>query len=487
MWFFSLRQTPVAPRQDVPARRFRPRFELLESRTVPATLLVNTTLDVLGHDGGQLSLRQAILDANQSPGASSIVVPAGTYTLTRHGANEDAGFDGDLDIASHLSITGAGAGASIVDAGGVDHSFHVGLDRVFHILNNADVSLSGLTIQGGRSADDGAGIHNQGTLTIRDCTITGNEGMFDFFRWQYNTGGGIANSGTLTVQGSFVSGNTSVVAAGIFNALGGAMTISNCIVSGNATNNEAGGILNQGSMKLKETTVSNNFATYGAGVANGGTLTVSNCIVSDNFALQQGGGLLNGGTLTVSHSTLTRNSARGRGGAIDNIGTLVVNNSTLSGNSATFGYGGGIFNASFGTICDSIFSDNFALTGGGIFNDYFAALTVLNSPLSGNSAHGQGGAIANAGMLTVSNSSVFGNAANQGGGLCNFDSGVATVRESTFTGNSANDFGGGITNFGELTLRNSAVTGNSARLGDDLYNADLVYVFDSLIADRYDV
>ena len=85
--------------------RSRLGVESLEDRAVPATLTVNTTLDVLGHDSGMLSLRQTILDANTTPGADTIVVPGGTYTLTQ-------GLTGDLAIKDSVTISGAGAGSA---------------------------------------------------------------------------------------------------------------------------------------------------------------------------------------------------------------------------------------------------------------------------------------------------------------------------------------------------------------------------------------
>ena len=48
-----------------------------------------------------------------------------------------------------------------------------------------------------------------------------------------------------------------------------------------------------------------------------------------------GGGIYNDGTLTVSNSTFAGNSASsGSGGGIYNHGTVTVSNSTFSGNSA---------------------------------------------------------------------------------------------------------------------------------------------------------
>src|SRR6185369_5960639 len=47
---------------------------------------------------GQCTLRAAIQEANASRGADTITLPAGTYTLTIAGRNEDAAAMGDLDI-----------------------------------------------------------------------------------------------------------------------------------------------------------------------------------------------------------------------------------------------------------------------------------------------------------------------------------------------------------------------------------------------------
>ena len=62
-------------------------------------------------------------------------LPAGTYTLTRAGTNEDAAATGDLDITQNLTITGAGAATTIIDGNQ--------LDRVFQ-NHGATVTISGV-------------------------------------------------------------------------------------------------------------------------------------------------------------------------------------------------------------------------------------------------------------------------------------------------------------------------------------------------------
>ena len=77
--------------------RRRPILESLEERVQLSTFRVNTTLDTVavnlknGKDStGHISLRSAIMAADTHKGSNTIIVPAGTFTLTIPGANEDA-------------------------------------------------------------------------------------------------------------------------------------------------------------------------------------------------------------------------------------------------------------------------------------------------------------------------------------------------------------------------------------------------------------
>src|SRR5207244_3305019 len=78
------------------------------------------------------SLREAIIAANPvGTGADTINVPAGSYRLTLAGGDNTAA-TGDLDIRDDMTIVGAGASSTVIDAGGAG-----GLgDRVFNVLRN---------------------------------------------------------------------------------------------------------------------------------------------------------------------------------------------------------------------------------------------------------------------------------------------------------------------------------------------------------------
>jgi hypothetical protein len=199
--------------------------------------------------------------------------------------------------------------------------------------------------------------------------------------------------------------------AGILND--GTLTLTNCTISGNGTGSWAvygGGIYNFGTLTLTNTTVSGNAGLQGAGIDNSGTLTLTNTTVSGNTARSEGGGIANlSGTLTLTNSVVSGNIAlEGNGGGITNIlGSVMLTNSTVSGN--TGAWAGGINNYTGPlNLTNSTVSGNTTLSkGGGIANNT-GTVTLTNSTVSGNTADEAAGGIFNLGPLTLTNSLVDG-------------------------------------------------------------------------------
>ena len=335
-------------------------FDLIPDNTFTVDSTLDTP-DVLIGDGisadadGNSTLRSAIQEANVQPGEQTIVLSEGTYTLTRGGTREDLAFIGDLDIAANLTIEGAGAEKTIIDAAAID--------RVFHVLPGVVLNLSGVTVTGGFE-DSGAGILNQGVLTIEECIVTDNSAE----RSSQSIGGGITNDG-------------------------GEVTITESTISSNTSRTDGGGIYNaRGIVRLFESTLDSNEAgTNGGGLYNAqGTVRLSDSTLSANTARTDGGGLYNAqGIVRLFESTVTANDAKGGGGLFNLEGLMSLVNVTVSGNTGR--------------------------DGGGLFNAANSTLTTANSTIADNVVRYWGGGVYNEGLFRTANTIIAKNRAADGG------------------------------------------------------------------------
>src|SRR5262245_35635937 len=84
-------------------RRFRPGIEGLEGRLVPATIVVNSFRDVPNPNPGEITLREAIRQANLTAAPDTILLKAGTYQIGLPGTESGNGnLNGDFDVTSPL-------------------------------------------------------------------------------------------------------------------------------------------------------------------------------------------------------------------------------------------------------------------------------------------------------------------------------------------------------------------------------------------------
>ena len=136
-------------------------------------------------DAGPGSLRQAIIDANGTPGADTITFDlSGTITLGSQLPN----------ITDALTVDGSSESITI---SGND------LYRIFRVNTGVSFTLQSLTLAHADAGRDevalGGGIRNAGgTVVVNDSTFSDNWGIH---------GGAIANEGTLTITNSTFSGN----------------------------------------------------------------------------------------------------------------------------------------------------------------------------------------------------------------------------------------------------------------------------------------
>jgi len=302
-----------------------------------ATITVTNT-----NDSGAGSLRQALAVAHD--GDSITFAVSGTITLT----------SGALVVAKSVTISGPGA----------DQLSIVGIpfQTVFAV---SAATISGLTIRNGA-----VGIDNFGTLTVRNCVISG------------MSVAGIDNGSSLTVVNSNVSDNDGW---GIYNITGEFGVVIATILSTTVSGNPFGGVVAE--------------PNFFGGSAY---ITITDCTISGNSTTLNGGGILADRTLlTVANSTISGNSAGTSGGGISvSPGTIGVDldssivNSTISGNSAGTS-GGGIGTSNTLRVANCTITGNSAPSGGGIYNvgSVEASDTILNAGASGENIFNDGGTV----------------------------------------------------------------------------------------------
>jgi CSLREA domain-containing protein/uncharacterized repeat protein (TIGR01451 family) len=246
-----------------------------------ATLTVNTTADGPGEcavAGATCTLRGALAVATEgTETANTVVVPAGTYTLSE-GELLIGGFEGGT-----VNVIGAGARKTIVDAGGTSRVLQTEADTT--TIEGVTFTGGAATETGGEFAGDGGGLLmgiGSELATLRDVTVSGNTAMLN--------GGGISappentTGKSLTIESSTISGNK---------------------VSGGAVEALGGGLYVLGELKMVNSTVAGNIAESMVG-------------------LQEGGGVLAGPSMTEVATT-----------------TTAIVNSTIAGNSVGMGGTGG--------------------------------------------------------------------------------------------------------------------------------------------------
>ena len=265
-------------------------------------------------DGGAGSLREAV--ALAAPG-ETVSVPSGTYVLKL----------GELVIEKDLTLAGAGAGSTTIEA---DGEF-----RVIDVTKAAQkVTISGVTIRNGHPhaiVAEGGGIFSQAAqLTLNADTVT--ENIAD--ATAPGKGGGIAEGGGVSVH------NESKASIAVVDS-----TISENVADANGDTGMTGGIAEGGGLYVRfaggasvtgTTFVGNRAWTVGGGIANGagaffrdnlGAGSISDSTFSGNLvesdSIAEGGGLsreegqapFEVDRVTFFGNTSRSSESKGRGGA----------------------------------------------------------------------------------------------------------------------------------------------------------------------------
>lgn len=407
-----------------------------------ATFNVTTTQDAAASpaavtqgicdDGqGQCTLRAAIQVADAASTPSTIVLPAGTYTLSVAGTDESAVLSngayavshvpdparGDLNITQSMTIVGAGSGATVIGwAAGSQQ------DRVLHIevppgaTQNLSVTIQGVTIENGYVPSPLNLDASVPTAVVRLARM----------------GGGIAIGAGAEIQ-----------------------TVDSTVKEGEEEEGGCGGKSGgSGACAGPE-------GHGGPGESESGAtiqmVTLSDVRVVDNQSGGEGGGIYNTGPITLDHVVLEGNSSAANGGGLYNDAVMVMKDSTIGSVAApnTAGNGGGLFETGFHTsvIERSAFIGNVASAGAAIAGRRMVLQIISRSTIADNHAKDGGGGIQTNGRVQLINATVAGNTVsgtpgNAGVGLNGF--GPASQLPA-----------GGAANAANFTLVNSIVAGNA--------------------------
>jgi hypothetical protein len=444
-------------------------------RQVALLLLITGALSVTGtgaaqaaitvgntNDSGQGSLRQAIAEA---PPGETIIVPAGDYALTSE----------ELKVEKSLSISGQGAGSTVIRAAG---GF-----RVLYVSGaGTSLTLSDLGIRDGHPtgtiAEGGGLAAREATLTLRGVEVANNTADASGSSGGHGgitEGGGISGrKATITLEGSTVASNIAnsagsdgggfggIAEGGGINVREGALTVLSSTFSGNTANAEGGseafgGISEGGAIGARESMV-----------------TVRDTRVVGNTATSRGGAGKFGGIAA--------------GGGIEvREGPFTIERSMLEGNLADARGGQGPSSSEqFGGIA----------SGAGLHSYANGATTMVDSTVAANVADASGGPGAvdgtaegggislfpTAASIALTEVTVAGNVARTatgtgtgaGGGLeASLDATStlavlsATISGNAVEGNGANDKGGNVSVAEGASFANTIVSGGTAIAGSD--------------------
>jgi predicted outer membrane repeat protein len=272
--------------------------------------------------GDAACLIAAINAANENPDADTILLEAGTYTLTAVDNGDEGEATGLPIVSSPITIEGTGPVTTMIQRADGVAPF-----RILEVAPSGDLTLVDLTIQNGLSlfGAGGAGILNGGSLSLNRVRVRGNLAGD-------SSGGGIASGGTLSITDSTIQFN---VATG-----------------------RGGGIQASGTTSIHNSLIANNNGGFGGGISAGGTTTIENSTIARNLAFRD----------------VSTSREAGVGAGIEAFfGDLRINNCTIAENRAERS----------GDIGEEL--DPNEPLGGGLFNEA-ASVDLQNTILALNTA-----------------------------------------------------------------------------------------------------
>ncbi len=267
----------------------------------------------------------------------------------------------------------------------------------------------------------------------------------------------------------------------------GILTLNDVSMSNGWSPNNGGGLWNEGSLIMNNSSITDSLGNQGGGIYNKSYLELNHSAVNFNDTAAgsssgptpgyDGGGIYSAATgkIEIANSEIIGNrtgiggtsgittAAAGNGGGVYNLGTFKITHSTVSGNDSgdganPRGNGGGFYlNGSGATIINTTIASNLAKGGAGIYQSGGAA-NIYRSTINDNGATTGGGLYATS-AVNVYNTTLSKNAATMGGAT--YTTGTTNSVYNTIAGNTTTT-GGNVNVAGGTFSTNNTIFGISS-------------------------
>ena len=311
---------------------------------------LNRNLNKNDDDGHVFQVEKGKLTIRDSSGNNSGVI-TGAYEKTGGAINIYKGATVVIESGTISGNTSDDDGGAIYNAGTLvmtggaligNHAKDTG--GAIYCKDTAHFDISNVTIRDNDAKNKGGAfnIHLKEASSLTNCTIENNVSKSDYAGAIYMD----ASGKTLTITDCNINNNKSDDDAGAIFLQAGTINMTGGQVNFNTSDNDSGAV------KVTEKTyfnatntvfLSNQAKSEEAGaIKNFGTTTLNNCNIKTNTAAKEGGALWNDSKMTIVGGILEGNYSSIKGGAIYSDSELSLNGGTIEKNSTT-GNGGGIF------------------------------------------------------------------------------------------------------------------------------------------------
>lgn len=303
------------------------------------------------------------------------------YSSGDYSANNSSFVNISLASTLSLAIKSLSSEKAVIDAGRNGQNADTTGWRVFYIGSKANVVFENITVTGGSLDETGGGIYAKGNLTLKDCIVTKNKSN--------NAGGGISFSGKeLVLENTSVTYNKSSGNGGGINA-DGKVTISGSEILNNSATDNGGGIyFGDGEKTVPGTTVNKNSAEFGGGIyMQDGTLNLeSGAIIGEILNPDDDTNGISKVATSSDYGNKATDTSYSRAGAGLYIqsGTVNMSEGVYICKNYTSSYGGGVYVSPNGifNMSGGVIGWNFSRMGGGIIADGADASTSSYSVLN---------------------------------------------------------------------------------------------------------